>query len=1297
MDKERTLLYLSILLSCWLLPLGVMAQIQRYSGVVVDAETGETMPVTTLYISPNNGVLTNMDGRFVLTAAPTDVVRISFVGYATQNVKASELPEVVKMQPLTKELGEVTVWSTDALLTKLQKSLKKEMGKNERKKAHYFSRMTIERGSQTEMVEAFLEALSAVHLRRLGVSSGRYWAKTPQGEKVKSTLGHTNLHVMYSLGLLLQQDEMLSDLLVTPFNLEGGIKAIRARYEVSQTVLSGKDEKTVYCISLEPKSNKVRSTTLGGRLYVDASSLQLLMFDGNISNMGMRVAYEKDSERTMLNVHVHIDYQHQHGYTEVKSLSCSMTDENFDCQMALVNVDGYDLPLAFAEPVEHNLLVAIQNAGSNPDAEDKFTFIQRTDRELALIREVDAPDDTVGVDSVDMLDMGKDLLAHVEDTRDTIGPLSYIKRAMRFNEAYPQEKVYLHLDNTGYFKGEKIWFKAYVTRTDEERRTDMSKVLYVELLNPTGDVVSQRKLYINNGEAVGDFYLSDFLTTGFYEVRAYTRYMTNWGTQACYSRVIPVFKAPATEGDYQEPTIDHVAYRDRLNDERLTSVDAGDANIVSLSGETSTAATESQGSKSFHVQFYPEGGRWVDSLPARIAFSALGRDGAPLEVYGRAVDAQGQTVATIATSVEGRGVFAIPEGGKPVKVLLTNAGGTEKAFDLPQAEPSGCTLTMDVMDDLHIMADVYCSPSVVGSQLGYVVMHGGKVIRCDTLTAATHHHYAFRRAAMPDGVSQFTLFDSEGRIMAERLFFKTPVARATDSLRVTSMTDKVQPCGKVSFIIQAQPNSSVSFSAVDASGMTNGFYGNMRTWMLLGSEVRGYIAHPEYYLKADDAPHRRAADLLMLVQGWRRYDWNLMTGHFTFAKRQPVETGLLLYGEVREKKKTALAENVEVKARLRNKMNEGFSASTPTDQGMYGFILPNIVGDWELLLSSTRNGEPANYQVCVDRHFSPEARYVSSHETQRIPVDSTHWFRWDISAEDTAQLQSITQKNLMLKNVTVKGKHRKAYSRWADTGEAYVHSVIYYDCEAAADRVADDGAPMPSLVEWLHQKNSFISNDENYNDVLVASGEGLGGPGPYEVSWVGVDYEPIPPVGGYYFFADGPVYRSRPIVWVVDNQFRTITGFAGVSTYRSLPINILHIDASAHVDYEVPEMLDDVRAIYISDDSEAIRKHINSDEILSQRPVLFYCYSYGATYPKQKGVRNTHYQGFNVPSTFQMEDYSVVPPMDDFRRTIYWNPNVKLNFRGKATVEFYNNSSCTEISVSAEGMTPEGKPLNAYQ
>ena len=43
----------------------------------------------------------------------------------------------------------------------------------------------------------------------------------------------------------------------------------------------------------------------------------------------------------------------------------------------------------------------------------------------------------------------------------------------------PQEKVYLHLDNTCYFLGDTIWYKAYVVRSDRQVPTDLSKILYV--------------------------------------------------------------------------------------------------------------------------------------------------------------------------------------------------------------------------------------------------------------------------------------------------------------------------------------------------------------------------------------------------------------------------------------------------------------------------------------------------------------------------------------------------------------------------------------------------------------------------------------------------------------------------------------------------------------------------------------------------------------------------------------------------------------------------------------------------
>jgi hypothetical protein len=49
--------------------------------------------------------------------------------------------------------------------------------------------------------------------------------------------------------------------------------------------------------------------------------------------------------------------------------------------------------------------------------------------------------------------------------------------------------------------------------------------------------------------------------------------------------------------------------------------------------------------------------------------------------------------------------------------------------------------------------------------------------------------------------------------------------------------------------------------------------------------------------------------------------------------------------------------------------------------------------------------------------------------------------------------------------------------------------------------------------------------------------------------------------------------------------------------------------------------------------------------------------------------------------------------MADFRRTLYWNPDIITDDEGKAKVEFFNNSSCKEMYISVEGMTPDGKVL----
>ena len=75
--------------------------------------------------------------------------------------------------------------------------------------------------------------------------------------------------------------------------------------------------------------------------------------------------------------------------------------------------------------------------------------------------------------------------------------------------------------------------------------------------------------------------------------------------------------------------------------------------------------------------------------------------------------------------------------------------------------------------------------------------------------------------------------------------------------------------------------------------------------------------------------------------------------------------------------------------------------------------------------------------------------------------------------------------------------------------------------------------------------------------------------------------------------------------------------------------------------------------------------------------------------------REYNFQGFTRPVEYYNPDYSKakLPEIKDYRRTLYWNPNVTTDNFGQASIEFYNNSVCNIIDVSAEGITRYGQFL----
>lgn len=879
------------------------------------------------------------------------------------------------------------------------------------------------------------------------------------------------------------------------------------------------------------------------------------------------------------------------------------------------------------------------------------------------------------------------LRAQSQAPEETASVVQYMNRAMRFQQAFPQEKVYVHFDNTGYFQGERIWMKVYVTRADNGQPTDLSQVVYVELLSQSGDVVERRKLKVEHGEAVGDILLDKVIGTGFFEVRAYTRYMLNFGAETAFSRVLPIFRRPAVEGNFENPVIDTRSARYRMP-EREVQTDT----VAALD----PAAHKRRKGGGYHVNFYPEGGNLVVGLPSRVAFTVSDRDYKPVAMSGLLQDSRGETITVVRTDSDGRGIFEVVPSDTLLSLALSGDGKRKGEFQMDGIETEGCVVRADaVTDDSNVLVQLWSSAGMQGRLLGYTVMNNGNILHADTAQAAPELVVSLRRDQLRPGVNQFTCFDSSGRILAERLFFLCPPVGG-DTVGVQPVTTQLTPCGKVELDVQTRPHARLSLSAMDATTLPNAPYGSIRTYMLLGSEVSGYIPHPERFFEADDEAHRLAADSLMLFNGWRRYRWEQMSALRPWPDRiQPIEDGLNLFGNLYRARNRWRSSNalggVDLTAILYNTKGDHYQGTARTDSsGYYAFRLPDLEGDYALKIETRLDGDRKSYTVGIDRRFAPAARYLDRTETQRLPLTPSRRLlgltapQADDAAADEEEeerekneplRQRVGKHDFVTKTVKVKAK--KHYwtdytGGWYNEADGQYHADLYYNCVDATEELTDRGEDVPTFLSWLCVKNPLLRpdgtvftqpmTDKDYAARISTSLRGLR-------------------------------YDNRPIIWIVDNCYDTISGFTHEELQRQLNgTGIMPIHKNGH---PIPVFLDDVKSVYISvDDPTAADQYVMGLDGLRAAVAFVYTIPTVST-ESRKGRRNTFFQGFNRPEKFQPEDYSQLAPQpDDVRRTLHWEPTLEADGEGRAHVVFYNNYSCRSILLSVEGLAPDGTPLS---
>lgn len=837
------------------------------------------------------------------------------------------------------------------------------------------------------------------------------------------------------------------------------------------------------------------------------------------------------------------------------------------------------------------------------------------------------------------------LFASIAWAEETTALDSLIRQAFQYTNQVSNEKVYLHFDNTSYYLGEKLWFKAYVTNT-QRVASNQSTVLYVELRNQYGQLSEQQILKITDGTACGEFTLNNKLIPGFYEVRAYTRWMRNFGETNYFSRVFPIY-TEAVSGQYEREL-----YR------------------FQMSSNWDMKIRPEVKQENISVRFYPEGGHLIKGIPSIVAFRLSTAD-APYPMGSMTIySSKGDSIGEAYTIHDGMGKFVYTPTESPGYVKAKYNRNTYR-FDLPTASPEGYCMNLSLPQGDSVKVRIQRSITMQTDTLGLAFVSGDKLIYatpliCDNPQLST----ILPLTQFPGGVAQAFLFDKQGHILCERMFF---VNHPTNVLSMVVTTDKTiyAPGEQINLSVQIDrqnkipaPNTNFSLSVRDA--LTNDLnlsIDNARTNMLLSSELSGYIHHPEFYFLANGSIRSQALDLLLLVQGWRKYNWEgILSGHRPYELSHPIEKGLMLEGRLKSEL-TKKPQSNDIVSLMVKEDTTSFICSIRTDSsGRFRIPINDFNGRCRSLFVANKesNGKRRFFSYfLLDRNYYPPLRPYAPAEF-KLAWDSIPGTTLSkLKVQEQEDLEREFGQKYLLDDVKVTAKYKRRPITVKDN-KVYA----YYDVENIIEEDRDKGIEYASLEEFLRKRNHFC----------------VGIPG-------GASHKEDVYNPSTIFVVDSLISTDAHNIRLKENILREVEGIKTLmyceGTLTDNLFSKLWIDTS----------------LRLSDDGESTELKGSDAADLTQWRGIYHITTTGdyhnmsAKNRAPNGTRLTYIQGYNQPESFYSPDYSQqpMPTSQDHRRTLYWNPSLRTGTDGSCKINLYNANNYTYLNVNAETVTPQGE------
>ncbi|WP_289644479.1 hypothetical protein [Maribacter aestuarii] len=436
-----------------------------------------------------------------------------------------------------------------------------------------------------------------------------------------------------------------------------------------------------------------------------------------------------------------------------------------------------------------------------------------------------------------------------------------VKPAFKDYFGLPRASVFLHLNKSAYVKGEEIWFKGYLYNRLKGIPFKEPLNLYVGVYDSNGNQIKKELFISENGISQGQIIIDSTFTGGLYYLKATTSWMRNFKEDDSYVQQFKVIEGAESVVENGKGDID--------------------------------------------VQFLPEGGHLVAGVQGTVGVKVLNELGYGINgMEGHVKNKFGDSIASFTTNRFGLAKFdLLPKRNMRYTAYIKNGNGNEERILLPSTKEKGIGMLIKRISSSRIMILLGTNPvtrSEIGNKSYSLLIHRDGLLKNMEVNFPPKEHYVsyiLDNSELHKGMNIVTLIDNRGNPVAERLVFNSngfENGKLSSSLKILEK-DSVQ------FTLFNNKNSdSLQFLSASILPLGTQAYQhkkNILSAFSLSPYVRGFIEHPSYYFTETSTEKENALDLLLLTQGWSRFDWKNIFDNPP-VKTYDFKTGVDLYGKL---------------------------------------------------------------------------------------------------------------------------------------------------------------------------------------------------------------------------------------------------------------------------------------------------------------------------------------------------------------------------------------------------------------